>query len=752
MKHIIIFCGILACSSDSVDLEDKTIPIDTDGDGFSVEEDCNDNDASTFPGATEICDGIDNNCDSEIDENTRSTFYADSDGDGFGNEAITISACDASDGFVANGNDCDDGMENVYPGSTEICDGIDNNCDGNIDEDLGMTFYTDSDGDGFGDENQPIVACELSLGTSTLTGDCDDGDPTISPMSEESCDGIDNNCDGNIDEGVTTTYFRDFDEDGFGDEETTISSCDSQVGYISRGGDCDDTESLAHPSAIEICDGIDNDCDQQTDEDGAAGEITYYQDADEDGFGNPSISHSSCEQPAGYSTDLSDCDDDNASIHPGANEYCNSLDDDCDGDIDEDSALDVEIWYADSDTDGYGSAGASQYACQQPSGFVADSTDCNDGSASAHPNATEICDEIDNNCDGTIDEGVKTTYYTDIDGDGHGSTLSIESCSQPSGFVLQSGDCDDEDAARSPSETEICDDLDNDCDGVIDNGLLSLWYLDADLDGFGDVNETIESCSQPVGYIEDDTDCDDTSPLAYVGATEDCDGIDNDCNGVIDDGLRGIAEACPAESCQAIYDQDPSSADGTYWLDLTGIPNEYNCDMTTDGGGWTQIVNWDRESRGDGQSALFSQMTQVFDNMTTVSTTSNSVTWCDQNSDADVMAYRIDVPFLNRGESILDVYSAGDSMDDSAMFFYYETTTATEDVLCRQHIHGGYDQTELSYVPYSCSLTANTSWTWNDTYENTFSDSITSFQMRSFHWDGNFGDRSSLYRLNVWIR
>ncbi|HNH46562.1 MAG TPA: putative metal-binding motif-containing protein, partial [Myxococcota bacterium] len=134
---------------------------DEDGDGFcESENDCNEGDASINPGATEICDGIDNNCDDTVDEGVMDTFYADADGDGFGDANNPKELCEAEEGFVNNSSDCDDAAKLVFPGATEVCDGIDNNCDGSIDEGVTFTFYQDTDGDGHGDADTATQYCD----------------------------------------------------------------------------------------------------------------------------------------------------------------------------------------------------------------------------------------------------------------------------------------------------------------------------------------------------------------------------------------------------------------------------------------------------------------------------------------------------------------------------------------------------------------------------------------------------------------
>lgn len=335
-----LYFSLLGCSTESkVQTEQSTIIDDSDGDGFTSDEDCNDRDAAVFPNNQEVCDGIDNNCDGRVDEDVQTEFYADVDQDGFGTEQLTVLACEAPDGFVATGTDCDDTTEVSYPGAEEVCDGLDNNCDGDIDEGLLQAFFLDEDGDGFGSADSIIEACDISLGISSVAGDCNDTDPTLNPLMNEVCDGVDNNCDGEVDEGLLQVFYLDQDEDGFGGTEQTIEACSQPEGYVSQAGDCDDIESFANPGIAEVCDGIDNNCDGSIDESTALDALEYYIDSDGDQFGT-GVTILGCFIPSGHTSLVGDCDDQNPQVHPSMVEICDGVDNNCDGLTDDSSAID----------------------------------------------------------------------------------------------------------------------------------------------------------------------------------------------------------------------------------------------------------------------------------------------------------------------------------------------------------------------------------------------------------------------------
>lgn len=167
---------------------------DQDQDGFNVEQECDDQDPLIFPGQAETCNGIDDDCDGEIDDGVQLLSYNDKDGDGFGQDEVSSLDCSIPDDFVALSGDCNDRNDAVHPDAEEVCDGKDNDCDEQTDEGVTSTYFEDSDRDGYGDVQKPVQACSPGLNT-TVTGDCNDDNAGVHPGAKEVCFGQDLNCD-----------------------------------------------------------------------------------------------------------------------------------------------------------------------------------------------------------------------------------------------------------------------------------------------------------------------------------------------------------------------------------------------------------------------------------------------------------------------------------------------------------------------------------------------------------------------------
>ena len=215
-----------------------------------------------------------------------------------------------------NDFDCNDAVNTIYSGAAEVTgDNIDQSCD-----DIEVC-YIDADDDGYRiTDTMTSVDADCDDSTEALssdpTGDCDDTNNTVYSGATEICDGLDNDCDGLIDEDVTITFYADGDSDGYGDNSITTGACVAPTGFTGDNTDCNDVDVAINPAAIEICDGIDNDCDTSIDENVT---VTYYEDSDGDNYGNVEVTTGGagiCIAPSGWTGDSTDCLDTNDIVYP----------------------------------------------------------------------------------------------------------------------------------------------------------------------------------------------------------------------------------------------------------------------------------------------------------------------------------------------------------------------------------------------------------------------------------------------------
>ncbi|MEC7526327.1 MAG: putative metal-binding motif-containing protein [Myxococcota bacterium] len=569
--------------------------------------DCNDRSADVRPGVLDGCDGVDTDCDGVIDEDPDRVFYEDVDGDGYGVVSSTLRACEAPPGWAVASGDCNDANRNINPGNPEICNGIDDDCSGVVDDPAAPATCDCVDGTTQAcGPSTDVGAC--TFGTSTCVGGA--WGPCVGAVSPtaETCNGADDDCDGRTDDadgdiaagdpGTTgaITYYRDVDGDGYGDPAMSENRCTPRTGWVLRAGDCDDLVGTTHEMAAERCDGtVDDDCDGVVDEgcDCTNGATRRCGTTD---VGRCQYGTETCTMGRWGAC--------SGNIEPAPSETCDAADEDCDGltnDADPDIAMaDISvtgatIYYRDRDGDTYGDATPVR-RCSGGPGWSLISTDCDDTRMHVNEGAPELCDmaRLDEDCDGDenedcfcVDGETDTCGTTDV-GNCTTAELTCMSGAYPSCPAVQ-------------PETEVCGGGDEDCDGLTDDADPSiatgdpsvtgatLYYRDMDGDGRGDPAVTRRRCSPAAGWVVHGDDCDDGNSARspqIVEADRPCDGVDNDCDGTVDE--AGSDEV----ACYRDFDGDgfgrtaTTHPDGTHcacpsgWVPAPGDCLDSNADVS----------------------------------------------------------------------------------------------------------------------------------------------------------------------------
>ncbi len=437
------------------------------------------------------------------------TYYQDLDGDTFGNPAVSMVSCTPVAGYVTNSNDCDDSNPAITTGST---------------------YYQDADSDGYGNPSVSMVACSQPLGFVSNNLDCNDSNPGINPGATDIPDnGIDEDCNGSDASAVgpqvgiyeftaaaacpvtATGVTAQPANATFSEYTTQGTSCSSAANVFNnsgwnQSGTIDLTEYNQFRITAASCYSMD------------LNRIIFTHRCSASG-GTPTwILRSSVDNYAAniatgqvLTTDKIDTINLGAAfnavtdvtfrlylINMGASGATWRNDNvKLYGNI---TSLPSQTYYQDMDGDSYGNPAVSQVSCTQPVGYVLNNTDCNDNDAAVNP---------------------ATVWYQDLDGDTYGNpSVSFTGCVPPANYVLNNLDCDD----ANPLITAP-----------------TMYYVDADGDSYGDAITGANYCSDPgIGYVTNNLDCNDADPNIHPASVEICDGVDNDCNSMIDDGLTFV--------------------------------------------------------------------------------------------------------------------------------------------------------------------------------------------------------------------
>ena len=540
---------------------------------------------SSADGATEVCDGFDNDCDGETDEDLVLSPPGGGADIALGEACVGVGACGI--GTVECSGTTHQAICSSMPGGSqsgatpETCDGEDDDCDGATDD--GMTW----EGAGLGQACDGVGACgigEVVCDLDAVSATCSTNpDAASSEAAPEACNGLDDDCDGLTDDGVDVTFDGGCLVEGVCEPANTVADCAGADGWVYQYA------SPAYQEGDELgaCDGLDNDCDGATDEDfpGLGDACDRADDADDCALGElvcGGTGSAVCDETV---------DSPELCAVPG--------DDDCDMVADEEGALDCTVFWFDGDGDGWASVDAPTRclcAAGDVPGYSATKIpDCDDGDPAVNPDAEEVCSALpaDEDCDGTIDEADADgcePWAADVDEDLHGDDENVACLCGPAGVYTSAestgwDDCNDLDPSTYPGAPEVCDAVDHDCDEEPyepEAEGCAWYYIDEDRDGYGrsDVGQCLCAPEKPF-TTPDPGDCCDYDPDArpdqadWFVVSNACGDFDFDCDGVATMAHEEVGfclsapgvddPSCPFEGCEDGCNSELG------WLDVTII-------------------------------------------------------------------------------------------------------------------------------------------------------------------------------------
>jgi len=556
--------------------------------------------------ASELCNALDDDCNGVVDDNAADalTWYADIDGDGYGDLLVIQSSCSQPGGYVADATDCDDAEPNVFPTAYEVCDGLDNDCNDLVDDDCGkpracteVEFVVINDCSAtYADPQQffnciaPDVSSECNMAVYDL-GICGANYGCGDPVTDEAC--YADNCPDEY-----SAYIGGPPDCEYGTTRvcgTDVGACQTGIETCGYGGIWTGIcEGAILPEEQDVCgNGIDDNCDGLIDNP----DFPWCRDADGDGSLDPASCTSTCDQPGpdyvpDVDGDFYDCNDDDPDVYPWAEDICDGVDNNCMDGVDEGYDLDVDL----------NNCGACGVVCSYDNAYAV----CTAGLCEMDSCQTGYLDCNADPVDGC--EYYGATCPVDLDEDGFDNTV----------------DCDDTDPDVFPGNTEICDGKDNNCDAVVDEGFdldndmancgacgsvcsydnadafcaSGYCFLDACQSGYENCNDdTSDGCETSVNTLDNCGGCgnvcsfDNADAACTDGICEmaSCQAGFLDCNGNTVDGCEYLGTSCPvdvdgdgADSTVDCDDADPNNYPGNTEV-CDGQDN--NCDSVVDEGG-----------------------------------------------------------------------------------------------------------------------------------------------------------------------